>query len=80
MITTRPVAVGEAIRVRLPFSEVCAHMRVAGQIRSVRVLDHSAQIRNDDGTPFSFPITHHEAGIYRDAAGLFTDPQTEPEE
>ena len=62
---------GEEIALRLPWSEVCMHLKVAGQVRNVRVLDTGAQILNDDGTPYSFPVTHGEAGIYTDAQGLY---------
>lgn len=62
---------GDVVRVKLPWSEVCMHMHVADQERDVRVLEHGAQILNADGTPFSFPITHGEAGIYTDADGLY---------
>lgn len=72
--TTQRVTVGDTIRIRLPWSEVCLHMRVADQIRPVRVSDHGAQILNDDGTPFSFPITHGEAGIYHRDDGLYIHP------
>lgn len=76
MTTTQRVTVGDTVRLRLPWSEVCAHMKVAEQIRSVLVLEHGAQILNDDGTPYSFPVTHGEAGIYRDTEGLFLHPHT----
>lgn len=55
--------VGETVTVELPYSEVCCHMRVAGQVRQVQVLAGGAQILNEDGSPFSFPVTHGEAGI-----------------
>lgn len=76
MTTIQRVTVGDIVRLCLPWSEVCAHMRVADEVRSVRVLEHWVQILNDDGTPFSFPVTHGEAGIYRDAEGLFIHPRT----
>lgn len=66
---------GDTVRVRLPWSEVCMHMRVAGELRKVRVLADGAQILDDDGSPFSFPVTHGEAGIYRDAAGLYVEAE-----
>lgn len=58
----------DAIRVRLPFSEVCMHMKVAGEIMWARIIRRPsgypmAQLLNDDGTPFSFPITMSEAGM-----------------
>jgi hypothetical protein len=63
---------GDVVRLMLPWSEVCLYMKVADQVMDVRVLDDGAQILNEKGTPFSFPITHGEAGIYRDAEGLYT--------
>lgn len=62
---------GDVVRLELPWSEVCMYMRVAGQERDVRVLEGGAQILNEDGTRFSFPVTHGEAGIYTDADGLY---------
>jgi len=62
---------GDAATVTLPWSEVCMHLKVAGQKRPITVLEHGVQILNWDGTTFSFPITHGEAGIYRDAQGLY---------
>jgi hypothetical protein len=61
--------VGETVTLELPYSEVCMHMRIAGQHRPVAVLEHGAQILNPDGSPFSFPVTWGEAGIYTDAKG-----------
>lgn len=53
-----------AVRVELPFSEVCMHMRVAGRLMLVRPLpDGMAQILNEDGSPFSAPVTRAEAGL-----------------
>lgn len=50
--------------VTLPFSEVCCHMRVAGERRPVLALtDGMAQILNPDGSPFSFPVCRGEAGL-----------------
>jgi hypothetical protein len=65
------VSVGTVVSVTLPWSEVCMHLSVAGQTRPVEVLATGAQILNEDGTPYSFPVTHGEAGIYRDADGLY---------
>jgi hypothetical protein len=62
----RPAAPGKTVTVTLPYSEVCCHMRVAGQIRQVRVTaEHMAQILNADGSPCSFPVTLGEAGLRR---------------
>lgn len=65
------INVGEIVRVELPFSEVCMHMRVAGVSRNVEVRSDGAQILNEDGSKFSFPVTHGEAGVYRDANGFY---------
>lgn len=63
--------VNDIVRLRLPWSEVCIHMKVAEQERNVRVLRGGAQILNEDGSNFSFPILHAEAGIYRDIDGFY---------
>ena len=53
-----------AERVELPFSEVCMHLRVAGQLRWVAPIGaNAAQIYGDDGRPFSIPVTRSEAGL-----------------
>ncbi len=56
----------DPIPVRLPHSEVCVHLQVAGQVRPVQIVgsEHKmAQICYPDGTPFSFPVTLGEAGV-----------------
>lgn len=68
----RRVKPGDVVRLRLPWSEVCMFMHVAEQVKDVRVLEDGAQILNEDGTRFSMAITHGEAGILRDADGLYT--------
>lgn len=62
---------GDEVSLELPYSEVCMSMRVAGTVRTVCVLEDAAQILNPSGTPFSAPITHGEAGIYRDGSELY---------
>lgn len=69
--SVRRVRVGETVHLRLSSSEVCAHLRVDDQCWHVRVLEHGAQLVHDDGTAFSFLITHAEAGIGHDIYGLF---------
>jgi hypothetical protein len=62
--------VGKTVRITLPYSEVCMHLKVASQTRYVRVEENQmAQILNDDMSPFSFPVTWGEAGIGRDGDG-----------
>jgi hypothetical protein len=75
----RYVQPGDVVRLELPCSEVCMHMRVAETIRRVRVepggrWGPSAQILNDSGTCFSIPILMSEAGFYRDGAGWYYYP------
>lgn len=49
---------------RLPYSEVCCHMKVAGAVMRGRLCEggRSVQLLTDDGRSFSFPITRGEAG------------------
>lgn len=68
------VQVGDTVKVELPYSEVCMYMRVAGQQRSVQVQTDGVQILNEDGTRFSFPITHGEAGLHRRDDGFYFYP------
>jgi len=67
----RRVKPGDTVKVRLPWSEVCLYMHVAEQVRDVTILENGAQILNEDGTKFSFPVTHGEAGIFSDAQGFY---------
>jgi hypothetical protein len=62
---------GDVVYVTLPWSEACMHLKLTDQVRQVRILDSGVQILNEDGTPYSFPITHGEAGVYSDATGLY---------
>jgi hypothetical protein len=53
-----------AVRVKLPHSEVCMHMRIAGQNRwTAKVSRYAAQIYSDDESPFSSPVLLAEAGL-----------------
>lgn len=61
------VAPGDVVHVRLPYSEVCMHMQVAGKEAWVeRLTGRDARMAQlyVDGRPFSFPITCGEAGLY----------------
>lgn len=73
------VAVGDTVRVRLPFTEACMCLCAADQVRHVQVLADGAQLLDTDGHPHSFPITHAEAGILRDHNGLYLPPERHPE-
>jgi hypothetical protein len=67
------VCLGDRVRLELPYSEVCMHMRVAGRVMTVEVIGgefpdgrqwYAAQLHHDDGRPFSAPILTGEAGIH----------------
>lgn len=66
MDTRQYVRRGDIVMMTLPYTEVCISMRVAGQVRSVLVVADGAQILNNDGTKFSFPVSTGEAGIFFD--------------
>jgi len=69
-----PVRPGDRVRLLLPHSEVCIHMRVAGRVMTVEVTTGeypTAQLLNDDGSRFSFPILTAEAGIFSSAGSLY---------
>lgn len=52
--------------IRLPFSEVCVHMRVADKVMGAEIVEdgRAVQLYDDNGNRFSAPITTGEAGIY----------------
>lgn len=55
---------GERRTLTLPYSEVCMSMGVAGKTMQGELTPdgYGVQLYDDDGTPFSFPITRGEAG------------------
>ncbi len=55
--------IGDTVSVTLPYSEACCFLRVAGTRMTVRVQPDGAQLLTADGAPYSFPVTHGEAGI-----------------
>jgi hypothetical protein len=72
---------GETVTVELPWSEVCMSMRVAGRATRVQLIDPDgegrhmlAQIFDDEGRPFSFPVLASEAGFYRNTDGWYCYP------
>ena len=77
----RTVSPGDRVRIELPFSEVCMHMRVAGRVMDVRMTEGRypmAQLLNPDGSEFSAPILTGEAGIYGDVErGFYCYPEKE---
>ncbi len=75
----RTVRPGDRVRLELPHSEVCMHMRVAGRVMDVRMTEGRypmAQLLNPDGSEFSFPIGTGEAGIFGDVdRGFYCYPE-----
>lgn len=74
----RVVKAGDRVRLLMPHSEVCMHMRVAGLTMTVDLIGGTypggqtyvvAQLRNEDGSVFSSPIGTGEAGIYGATCG-----------
>jgi len=59
--------VGDTVRLTLPHTDPCRHLRVAGEIRRVHVLLRGVLILDDDGTPLSDPVPHAQAGLHRRA-------------
>lgn len=62
---------GDTVWKELPWSEACMYLKKAGEHANVQITDEGAQLLNEDGTRYSFAITYGEAGIYRDAEGLY---------
>lgn len=69
----RYVKPGERVLLVLPASEAACHLKVYDQVWTVLVTETGAQLF-DDGMRWSSPITHGEAGIRRDAGGLWIEP------
>ena len=67
---------GKRYQIRIGYSEVCMHMRVAGTIMGVELLPINeyramAQLYAADGRMFSSPILASEAGIRHDQSGWY---------
>jgi len=65
-----------AVRAIMPYSEVCVHLRVAGTAMLAKLIDGTmVQLFNENGSPFSFPITAGEAGfLTRDGQVTYEAP------
>jgi len=77
------VPIGEPVRVILPASEVCMHMRVTGKVMQVALVKDrpgapaytvSAQILREDGGRFGAPVLPGEAGFYQDGSIWYCYP------
>lgn len=58
-------------RKTMPYSEVCAHMRVAGKRMFFKLESDMIQLFDDDGNNFSSKITPSEAGVLYDDRGYY---------
>jgi hypothetical protein len=69
-MTPQYVQPGDTVELILPHSEVCMHMKVAGKLAKVELIATQyapvAQIKRQDGTNFSFPVSYGEGGFYYD--------------
>lgn len=72
---------GWQVRLELPYSEVCMHMRVAGKVMNVQMTEGQypmAQVLKPSGFEFSAPILPCEAGIYGSIEGYYCYPESGP--
>lgn len=63
------VKVGERFTNRMPYSEVCMHLRIVDKQMECELLKGGWMVQlytPDDHQPFSFPVTCGEAGVFRD--------------
>jgi len=60
---------GEKGRSLMPYSEVCMHLRVAGQVMNFLYSGCSVQLLDENGKAFSIPIGTGEAGIFTPPTG-----------
>ncbi len=71
--------IGDRLTIRCNYSEVACHLRVAGKMIPVEIINGGtsdrpvpmAQILNQDGSPFSFPVHCGEVGIYGSKENLY---------
>ena len=73
-MVTRMHKIGDRFMIELPYSEVCMHLGLAGKVRMIEIQADGAQILDQEGRPYSIPITWGEAGVYTSRAGQpYTD-------
>jgi hypothetical protein len=79
----RYVKPGETVTMPIAYSEVAVHLRVAGKARPVTLQAVTpagdlpkpvrclAQLLDENGKPYSFPVLPGEAGFYHDDGGYY---------
>lgn len=65
------VSVGQRFMAECPFSEVCMHMGVAGELRMMEYLECSVQIYDLNSRPMGGAVTLGEAGLLTDDQGVY---------
>lgn len=74
-MTPTRIKPGESGLAKMPYSEVCMSMRVAGHYMSFHFLKNGRSVQlYKDGSPYSGTITIGEAGIYSDDEGYYYYP------
>jgi hypothetical protein len=73
LIPSRRVKVGDFGTTKMPHSEVCMSMRVAGKVMRFKVLsERLVQLYDPDNySKFGAPILPGEAGIFTDSDGMY---------
>lgn len=68
---------GEFGYAKMPYSEVCMHMRVSGKPMKFLLKDQeypSVQLYDEEGREYSSPITRGEGGVFEDKEGYYYYP------
>lgn len=64
---------GQKILYTMPYSEICMHMKIAGKLMWVELLnDRVAQLYDLNHQKFSAPVLYCEAGIFRRGDEFYT--------
>ena len=67
----RYMNIGDEACVRIPHSEVCMHMGIAGQVLQTKLVSSRAVQIYKDGKPFSHPVLTGEAGYYHEGDKIY---------
>lgn len=66
---SRRVGPGESVEIELPYSEVCIHMQIAGEVHRVELfMEGPCPMARIEGYP---PVLPAEAGIVSDSRGHY---------
>ena len=74
-MTRRRIAVGQEIQMAFAETDATGFMvRIGGEVRTVRVLDGSVQILDEDLAGITYRPLFEHVGIHRDRRGLYVEP------